>query len=103
MSTSSRCSSYEFAVSFRKIGLFCRVDVGIDPYKQAKRFSIIKWTLMFFVSLKSGTPGLLHYAYSIGWSCSPRRAASTVSGSFVKSATSERGFLKALSCPKGTK
>ena len=33
MPTSSRCSGYEFAVNFRKNGLFCRVDVGIDPYR----------------------------------------------------------------------
>ena len=37
--TSSRCSSYEFAVNFRKISLFCWVDVGIDPYKQAGKLS----------------------------------------------------------------
>ena len=26
--------SYEFAEDYRKIGSFCRVDVGIDPYEQ---------------------------------------------------------------------
>ena len=39
MPTSSRYSGYEFAENFRKIGWFCRVDVGIDPYKQTGRIS----------------------------------------------------------------
>ena len=30
----------EFAVNFRKNSLFCRDDVGIVPYKQARRFSV---------------------------------------------------------------
>ena len=29
--------SYEFAVDFHKIGAFCRVDVGIDPYIRMRR------------------------------------------------------------------
>ena len=44
----------------------------------------------------------VHYS-SIGWSCLPCRARSTVSGSFVKSATRDAGFFMGLSCPKGTK
>ena len=40
MPTSSRYSSYEFATDFRKIGLFCRVDVGIDPYEQTGKLSV---------------------------------------------------------------
>ena len=39
----------------------------------------------------------------IGCSCSPLRAASTVSGILSKSAIRELGFKIALSCPKGTK
>ena len=39
----------------------------------------------------------------MGWSCSPRRAASTVSASRRKSAWRERGFFAGSSCPKGTK
>ena len=40
---------------------------------------------------------------SIGWSCWPCRAAERAAGSWGKSATRERGFLMALSWPKGTK
>ena len=29
--------SYEFAADFRKNGAICRVDVGIDPYKQVEK------------------------------------------------------------------
>ena len=50
MPTSSRCSGYEFAVNLRKNGLFCRVDVGIDPYKQAGRFSAQNEQRCFFDS-----------------------------------------------------
>ena len=39
----------------------------------------------------------------IGCSCSPLRAASTVSEILSKSAIRELGFKIALSCPKGTK
>ena len=38
MPTSSRYSSYEFAVDFREIGLFCRGDAGIDPYGKSEDF-----------------------------------------------------------------
>ena len=39
----------------------------------------------------------------MGWSCSPRRAASTVSSRSVKSAWRERGLRAGSSWPKGTK
>ena len=38
MPTSSRCKGHEFAVNFCIIALFCRVDVGIDPYNQTGSF-----------------------------------------------------------------
>ena len=45
----------------------------------------------------------LSYRSSSGCSCSPRSAASIVSGIFVKSAIKEQGLSIALSCPNGTK
>ena len=45
----------------------------------------------------------LSYRISSGCSCSPRSAASIVSGIFVKSAIKEQGLSIALSCPNGTK
>ena len=29
----------EFALGFRKNGLYCRVDVGIDPYEHPRKIS----------------------------------------------------------------
>ena len=40
MPTSSRCNGYEFAADFRKIGRFCRVDVGIIPYTGSAYFAL---------------------------------------------------------------
>ena len=31
--------SSEFAADFRKTGAFCRVDVGIDPYRVLRKFA----------------------------------------------------------------
>ena len=55
MPTSSRCSSYEFATDFRKIGLLCRVDVGIDPYEQIRKLSAENGHF-FFDSRKNRLP-----------------------------------------------
>ena len=52
---------------------------------------------------REGPPSRFSHRSSTGWICSPRRAASTVSGILEKSATRELGFAWALSCPKGTK
>ena len=39
----------------------------------------------------------------MGWSCLPDSAAAAASGSFVKSATADVGFLMKSSCLNGTK
>ena len=33
----SPSGSYEFAADFRKNGAICRVDLGIDPYRQVEK------------------------------------------------------------------
>ena len=65
MPTSSHCSGCEFAIDFRKIGLFCRDDVGIVPYRRARRFSA-KTDNSIFDSLAGcspdgGTAGFVYF------------------------------------------
>ena len=56
--------------------------------------------------MRARTRGIIRHSAgpsSRGWSCTPSRAAATVSGALRRSATREAGFPAGSSCRKGTK